>query len=324
MQHTYPLPQNLPPVVINDPTLPLVSVVTPSYNQGRYIRETITSVLEQDYPNLEYWVIDGGSTDDTVAILRTYEDDPRFHWLSKPDRGQADAVNKGWVRSRGAILGWLNSDDTYLPGAIRAQVAVLQAHPHIGLVYGDAIYTDSDGQLGQLYRTRAFDRCRFLSVSAMAQPSVFLRRELVEQYGLLDTQLSHSIDYELFVRLLWATDFYYNRRTIATYRVHESSKTFNNARLSISEAVQIARHACDQHPELRCFKPKATADWYWAGATTSLAAGDYRRLLAYSVVALRCHPLRSRGAMVALKLLDRLTGTPFSRWALATCRRLGI
>ncbi|NTW01444.1 MAG: glycosyltransferase, partial [Oscillochloris sp.] len=106
-----------PPPIIGDPTLPLVSVVTPSYNQGRYLRATIESVLGQSYPNLEYIVIDGGSSDESLNVLRTYADEPRMRWLSAPDRGQSDAINKGWARSRGHILAWLNSDDTYLPGA---------------------------------------------------------------------------------------------------------------------------------------------------------------------------------------------------------------
>ncbi len=101
----HPTPERLPPIVMNDPALPLVSIVTPSYNQGRFIRATIESVLTQDYPNIEYWVIDGGSTDETVSILREYEHDPRFHWLSEPDKGQSDAVNKGWSRCRGVLAG---------------------------------------------------------------------------------------------------------------------------------------------------------------------------------------------------------------------------
>ncbi len=101
--------------------MPLVSIITPSYNQGSFIRRTIESVLNQSYPNIEYWVIDGGSKDDTISILKEYENDLRFHWLSESDKGQGDAVNKGWQLCKGNILGWLNSDDTYLEDAVKIQ-----------------------------------------------------------------------------------------------------------------------------------------------------------------------------------------------------------
>ena len=109
---------------------PTVSIVTPSFNQGRFIRETIESVLSQDYPAIEYMVIDGGSTDETVSILKSYGN--RIFWISEPDSGQSDAINKGWKRATGEILTWLNSDDVYLPGAIAKAADYLQRHPNVG------------------------------------------------------------------------------------------------------------------------------------------------------------------------------------------------
>ena len=117
---------------------PTVSIVTPSFNQGRFIRETIESVLSQDYPAIEYMVIDGGSTDETVSILKSYGN--RIFWISEPDSGQSDAINKGWKRATGEILTWLNSDDVYLPGAIAKAADYLQRHPNVGVVYGDAFH----------------------------------------------------------------------------------------------------------------------------------------------------------------------------------------
>jgi glycosyltransferase involved in cell wall biosynthesis len=321
----YPIPEALPPVIINDPTLPLVSIVTPSYNQGPFIRATIESVLRQDYPNIEYWIIDGGSSDETLAVLREYEHDPRLHWISEPDRGQADAVNKGWVRCRGEVLGWLNSDDTYLPGAINAQVQVLQAHPEVGLVYGDAIYIDEQGNPGKLYRTRAFNRQRFLHVSAIAQPSAFLRRRLLEWYGLLDIHLNHSIDFELFTRLMWETEFFYNKQTVATYRLHQTSKTVRLYKNSISESIAVVNRVCDRHADvLAHVRYHLIADWFWAGATCSLEAHRSLDLLAYSIAAIRTYPFSPRMLMVGLKTFDALFHTRISVWALAVCRRLGI
>src|SRR5262245_25211876 len=121
-------------------TTPLVSIVTPSFNHARYIEATIRSVLAQDYSPIEYAVIDGASTDGTVEILRRYQD--RIAWVSEPDRGQTDAINKGFARTRGQILAWLNSDDTLKKGAVSAAVEFLQSHPDVAMVYGDANFID--------------------------------------------------------------------------------------------------------------------------------------------------------------------------------------
>ena len=124
---------------------PLVSIVTPSYNQGPYIEATIQSVVSQDYPHLEYIVIDGGSQDNTVAILKRYAE--RLCWISEPDHGQADAINKGFRIAHGEILAWLNSDDTYLPGAVCQVVEYFQRHPDVSMVYGEGQHVDAEGHI---------------------------------------------------------------------------------------------------------------------------------------------------------------------------------
>src|SRR5258708_21606498 len=134
---------------------PLVTVVTRSYNQGGFIRQAIESVLRQDYPNLQYLVMDGGSSDETVSILREYSG--RLEWVSKPDRGQASAINEGWRRGRGEILAWLNSDDTYLPGAIGAAVAYLSRCPDDGAVYGEGYHADETRRGIRRYPTEPVD-----------------------------------------------------------------------------------------------------------------------------------------------------------------------
>ncbi len=307
----YPPPANLPPVVINNPAMPLVSIVTPSYNQGPYVRETIASVLSQDYPNIEYWLIDGGSTDETLAIVREYEADPRFHWLSEPDRGQADAVNKGWSRCRGDIFGWLNSDDTYLPGAIGTQVQVLRERPTVGVVYGDAIYIDPQGHELELCYGQVFDKHHFLHLSSVPQPAAFLRRTLLEQHGLVDTLLHYALDYELFLRLAWKTDFFYNQTPIATYRIYPSSKTVRNLKRLNSESLMVALAMVHRYAEQLPDKAAQTirSDWYWMGAIRSLDERQYGDALAYSLVAIRSYPLRPRMATFGLKLIDALLHT---------------
>jgi glycosyltransferase involved in cell wall biosynthesis len=124
---------------------PLVTIVTPSYNQANFLEETIQSVLSQDYPNLEYIIIDGGSTDSSVDLIRKYED-RLAGWISEEDSGQAEAINKGFERATGEIVAWINSDDYYLPGAIRSAVEALEAHPECGFVYGDAVSINGAGE----------------------------------------------------------------------------------------------------------------------------------------------------------------------------------
>src|SRR5688572_3592389 len=124
--------------------MPTLAVVTPSYNTGRYIGDAVRSVLRQDYPRVDYMVMDGGSTDGTVDVLRSFG--PRLRWVSQKDKGQSDAINRGFARTRGELLGWLNSDDTYAPGAFHAVAKVFAARPDVDVVYGDATYTDHAGR----------------------------------------------------------------------------------------------------------------------------------------------------------------------------------
>ncbi|MEP7288286.1 MAG: glycosyltransferase family 2 protein [Chloroflexota bacterium] len=221
----YPIPAHLPDVHIRDSSLPLVSIVTPSFNQGKFIRETIESVLTQDYPNIEYWVIDGGSSDETLGILRDYESDPRFHWISEPDSGQSDAINKGWSRCRGDILAWLCSDDLYFAGAIRAQVDYLLAHPDVDAVYSDALYIDVKGNPVRKYWARKFSQYELLRICFIPQPTVFLRRTLIERIGTVNPSLHYALDYEYWLRASLNGVFAYSSADIAKYRLHDDSKT---------------------------------------------------------------------------------------------------
>lgn len=202
---------------------PLVTVVTPSFNQGRFIRDTIESVLSQDYPNLEYMVIDGGSTDDTLSILKSYGD--RFAWVSEQDRGQAHAINKGWRCAKGEILAWLNSDDIYQPGAIRTAVEFLIHNQQAGMVYGEAYHVDESGQPIDRYPTDPFDPDRFLERCSICQPTVFVRRAVIEDVGYLDESLNFCLDYELWIRIAKKYTLAYVPQYLAKSRLHEECKT---------------------------------------------------------------------------------------------------
>jgi glycosyltransferase involved in cell wall biosynthesis len=204
-------------------TPPLVSVVTPSLNQARFIRETIESVLTQSYPSIEYLVMDGGSTDGTVEILKSYGD--RFAWVSEPDGGQTQAINKGWRRARGAILAYLNSDDTYLPGAVATAVAALAAHPEVGAVYGEGYHVDERGRVIERYLTEPFDMTRLAMTCFICQPTVFLRREVVERVGFLDESRRYCMDYDLWIRVARVSSFLHVPDYLATTRVHPETVT---------------------------------------------------------------------------------------------------
>lgn len=205
-------------------THPLVSIVTPSYNQGKYLRRAIDSVLRQDYPHIEYFVIDGGSRDDSVEILKSYGD--RLRWVSEPDRGQCDAINKGFALARGSLWGFLCSDDLLLPGAVATAVRHLENRPHCDLVYGRAYWIDASDRVTGLYDTEDFSPGRLGKTCFICQPAAFWRREIAERVGPLNVRLHFSLDYEYWLRMVRAgARFEHIPEIMACSRLHTGSKT---------------------------------------------------------------------------------------------------
>lgn len=204
---------------------PLVSIVTPSFNQARYIEATIRSVLSQDYPNIEYIIVDGGSTDETVAIIKKHAGRIAW-WVSEQDQGQTDAINKGFGRAQGQILAWLNSDDTYEPGAISAAVKYLQAHPEVGMVYGDCNYINEDGRvIGKFGSAQTNYRLLRQGYAHIPQQTMFFRADLWKQVGPLDPSFYFAMDYDLWTRLSALTALQYVPQLWANFRLHTSGKT---------------------------------------------------------------------------------------------------
>jgi len=204
---------------------PLVSIVTPSLNQGRFIEDTVKSVLGQDYSPIEYLVVDGGSTDETLAILRRY--DGALRWISEPDSGQAAAVNKGFRVTSGQILGWLNSDDVYEPSAVSAAVAYLREHPETAMVYGDANHIDAAGNdIGPCSYVEPANLERLIhEVDYIVQPAAFFRRSAFLAVGPLDESLHWALDYDLWIKIARRFPIAYVPRRLARYRLTGENKT---------------------------------------------------------------------------------------------------
>ena len=203
---------------------PLVTIVTPSLNQGAYLEETIKSVLEQDYEDIEYMVMDGGSTDNSVEIIRRYENRLAY-WESGPDAGQTDAIMRGFHRARGDILAWLNSDDYYLPGTVSAVVGTFLRKRKAVAVYGDCQFLFPDGRV-KVKPKIGFDyRICLHSYCMVPQPSMFFLRSAYEAVGGLDRKLSYAMDYDLVLRLAKLGRIEQIKTTLSTYRLHANSKT---------------------------------------------------------------------------------------------------
>jgi glycosyltransferase involved in cell wall biosynthesis len=222
--------------------LPTISLVTPSLNQGRFIRETIESVLSQDYPALDYLVQDGGSTDGTLGVLAPYEG--RISWVSEPDRGQADAINKGLRRARGEVLGYLNSDDVLRPGALRAVAEAFALRPEVVFVWGRAAYVDAEGRSVSPCLVDP-DALRRLGESCfIAQPAAFFRRKVWEAVGEFDETLHHTMDYDYWLRI--ATRFgpscgLFLDRELAGARLHEEAKTVAEFDRALEEIFDLVK-----------------------------------------------------------------------------------
>ncbi len=224
---------------------PLVTIVTPSYNQAAYLEQTINSVLGQDYPVLEYMVVDGGSTDGSLEIIRRHADELAW-WVSEPDRGQADAINKGLHRAGGKYVAWLNSDDLYLPGTIQRAVAELESDPNLGMVYGDLHSINALGERVNTIRYDAYTLEDLLAFFIIGQPTVFLRRSVLDKAGYLSEDYHYLLDHQLWLRIAARAALKYIPEPQAAARYHPAAKNMAAAGQFGLEAFRILEWAKSQ------------------------------------------------------------------------------
>lgn len=203
---------------------PKVTIVTPSYNQAEFLEETMLSVLNQDYPNLEYIVVDGGSTDGSVDIIKKYEDRLAW-WVSEPDNGQSEAINKGFARATGEIFNWLNSDDILYPYAIRIAVHFLKKNPHCELVYGNRIVIDQKGRIVDVLEPVSTNKMLAKFAYRIPQETTFFTADLWRRVNGLNESLHFVMDTDLWHRFMKETDFFYIPEFLGAYRKHEESKS---------------------------------------------------------------------------------------------------
>lgn len=236
--------------------LPSLSVITPSYNQAEFLERTIRSVLAQDYPGLEYLVMDGASSDGSVAILERWAAAQKLRYVSQPDGGQSAAINEGFARTRGEIVGWLNSDDLYAPGALHAVGEYFAAHPEVEWLFGRCPIIDRDDRPFKGFVTRykefwlrRYSYRRLVVENFISQPAVFFRRRLLDRVGSLDPDYHLAMDYHLWLRMGRIAAPAFLDRELAYFRSSGENKMSLRWRQSFVEDLQAARAvAGDRHP----------------------------------------------------------------------------
>jgi glycosyltransferase involved in cell wall biosynthesis len=276
----------------NDQICPKISIVTPSYNQGEFLEETVRSVLLQGYPNLEYIIMDGGSTDDSVAIIRKYE--PWLaYWVSEKDNGQADAINGGWRVASGEFISWLNSDDILMPDALGRAVVSLEADSRINLVFGDVYHIDcASHRLG--YRAGRDFSLEYVLLNwhnITPQPGFLMRRTELDQTGFLDTELNFSMDFDYWLRVaIGGGGIKYIPHYLASARLHPAAKTSKSQILAAQDQITICRKILplpERLISLKYHEPQIIASCYRMAAYWAYLAGDARATRQYAAVTLR-------------------------------------
>jgi glycosyltransferase involved in cell wall biosynthesis len=233
------VPNQAQNIINSEDDWPKVSIITPSYQQAKFLEETIRSVLLQGYPNLEYIIIDGGSTDGSIEIIKEYA--PWLaYWISEKDQGQSQAIRKGLEKSSGKFVAWLNSDDIYGPTSIFEAIRMLKDNEDTGFVYGDCVIIDEQSQRVDFWKTKQSDtRVLLLDGNQIPQQTVFMRKLVLDRIGGINPDLHFIMDYELWIRISCKSNFLYSPNITAFFRLHNSSKTVSQTPQFIDEHLWL-------------------------------------------------------------------------------------
>ncbi len=306
-------------------TRPLVSIITPSFNQAAYLSATLNSVLTQDYQHLELIVMDGGSTDGSVEILKA-QTDPRLSWTSERDRGQSHAINKGLSQARGEYLTYLNSDDLLAPHTVAFIVDYFETHPEADLLFGDCVYIGEHGEIIRVVLGRTFSLSAVLTGrTGLLQPGAFWRRRVTERIGNFDEHLHYTMDVDYWLRAsLAGFNIVYASGVRGSFRLHDQSKTVSQSP-AFWRDWRAMLHSLYARPELSAEVMQYYADSFayvdWHDAKMAWAHKDYAAARPMLQRFLRGKKWVRRG-LAAPMLIDSYLGTPFTRILTGAYRRL--
>ena len=304
-----------------------VSIVTPSFNQGKFLEETILSVISQDFPFIEYMVIDGGSSDNSVNIIKKYQNKIDY-WVSEKDSGQANAINKGWKLCRGEIMAFLNSDDTYQPGIITKVVDAFENHPDWGMSYGDGAWVDENGKCIQYRKARPFDIEKELYCYTIIQPTIFIRRSVFESVGGLDEKLLISIDFDYCMRVATSQFLIGTLENVymANSRMHSESKTSTQTIKFIYDDELIINRSLDAAKFLhntKRIRKKALAFLYIRKSEILISLREIRNAKNSLLKAIKIYPFicLGEGCRDIISILFKIT---FSESMVSAARKIKI
>jgi len=272
-----------------------ITIVIPSYNQGDYIGRTIDSILDQGYPDLELLVMDGGSDDESIRILKSYGD--RITWQSAPDRGQTQAVNKGWKIATGQILGWVNSDDLLLPGALDTVAGYFDTHPETNWLYGNCRYIDAAGQTLGDYPVKPYDYELLVKdlQNYIPQPAVFIRRSVFEVIGLLNEDLHYVMDLDYWLRIGLKFPAMYINTPLACLRLHRDAKSvssYNKFSTELVSTVDAFFARMDLPESIQHLKLTSLSRAYLLAADMNFWSGDSNEAARFAFQSWKMQPFR--------------------------------